>query len=167
MIGLLYLVGALGTGLVSNLPLFQIFRFLGGVGVGVGVRGGADLHDRDRPATGPGPARRLGPVQHRARHPAGLPVELHRRTAAGGHRLALDVPRDGVPAAIFFLLVFTIPRRRAGSSRSAAATRPSRSSSHASSREEADFEIREIEEALAAQHGQTKVPFFPCARTAR
>ena len=35
VVGLLYIVGALGTGLVTNLPLFQIFRFLGGVGVGV------------------------------------------------------------------------------------------------------------------------------------
>ena len=34
-IGVLYFVGALGSAFVSNLALFQIFRFLGGIGVGV------------------------------------------------------------------------------------------------------------------------------------
>ena len=34
-IGILYFVGALGTAFVSNLVLFQLFRFLGGIGVGV------------------------------------------------------------------------------------------------------------------------------------
>src|SRR6476661_10074627 len=34
-IGILYFVGALGSAFVTNLALFQIFRFLGGIGVGV------------------------------------------------------------------------------------------------------------------------------------
>ena len=34
-IGVLYFVGALGSGLVTNLWLFMFFRFLGGIGVGV------------------------------------------------------------------------------------------------------------------------------------
>jgi MFS family permease len=34
-IGVLYFVGALGSAFVSNLLLFQFFRFLGGIGVGV------------------------------------------------------------------------------------------------------------------------------------
>src|ERR671920_303843 len=43
------------------------------------------LPRRDRPAAVPRPAGRAGAVQHRARHPAGVPVELrHREHAAGG-----------------------------------------------------------------------------------
>ncbi|MCU1605733.1 MAG: sugar transporter, partial [Modestobacter sp.] len=34
-IGILYFVGALGSGLVSHLGLFMVFRFIGGIGVGV------------------------------------------------------------------------------------------------------------------------------------
>ena len=33
-IGILYVIGALGTALTSNLVAFDIFRFLGGIGVG-------------------------------------------------------------------------------------------------------------------------------------
>ena len=34
-IGILYFIGALGSAFVTDLALFQIFRFLGGIGVGV------------------------------------------------------------------------------------------------------------------------------------
>ena len=34
-IGILFIIGALGTGLVTNLWLFMFFRFIGGIGVGV------------------------------------------------------------------------------------------------------------------------------------
>jgi sugar porter (SP) family MFS transporter len=65
------------------------------------------------------------------------------------------------PAAIFFLLVFTIPETprwlfQAGR-RDEAVEVVRRTTS---TREEADFEIRELEESLAAQHGQTKAPLF-------
>ncbi len=78
-IGILYLVGALGTGLVSNLALFQIFRFLGGIGVGVASVVAPIYTAEIAPPKYRGPARRARPVQHRAGHPAGLPVELHHR----------------------------------------------------------------------------------------
>ncbi|MDF3050487.1 MAG: sugar transporter, partial [Pseudonocardia sp.] len=65
------------------------------------------------------------------------------------------------PAIVFFLLVFTVPETprwlfQVGR-RDEAVEVVQRTTS---SREDAEFEIREIEEALAAQHGQTKVPFF-------
>src|SRR3712207_9005503 len=34
-IGILFIIGALGTGLVTHLWLFMFFRFVGGIGVGV------------------------------------------------------------------------------------------------------------------------------------
>jgi SP family xylose:H+ symportor-like MFS transporter len=65
------------------------------------------------------------------------------------------------PAVIFFLLVFTIPETprwlfQAGR-RDEAVEVVRRTTS---SPDEAEFEIREIEEVLAKQHGQREVPFF-------
>ena len=73
-----------------------------------------------------------------------------------------------VPAAIFFLLLFTVPETprwlfQVGR-RDEAVSVVERTTQ---SREEADFEIREIEEALAAQHGQRQGCRSSSARTAR
>ena len=67
-----------------------------------------------------------------------------------------------VPAAIFFLLLFTVPETprwlfQAGR-RDEAVSVINRTTQ---SRDEAEFEIREIEEGLASQqHGQRQAPFF-------
>jgi MFS transporter, SP family, xylose:H+ symportor len=66
-----------------------------------------------------------------------------------------------VPAAIFFLLLFTVPETprwllQVGR-RDEAVSVINRTTQ---SKDEADFEIREIEEALAVQHGQREAPFF-------
>jgi sugar porter (SP) family MFS transporter len=66
-----------------------------------------------------------------------------------------------VPAAIFFLLLFTVPETprwlfQAGR-RDEAVGVVGRTTQ---SRDEADFVIREIEEGLAKQHGQREAPFF-------
>jgi sugar porter (SP) family MFS transporter len=161
-IGILYLVGALGTGLVSNLVLFQIFRFLGGVGVGVAS------------VVAPIYTAEIAPPRYRGRL-----VGLVQFNIVLGILLAYlsnaiieaTLPEDiawrwmflvmAFPAIVFFLLVFTVPETprwlfQVGR-RDEAVEVVERTTS---SREDAEFEIREIEEALAAQHGQTKVPFF-------
>jgi sugar porter (SP) family MFS transporter len=161
-IGILYLLGALGTGLVSNLVLFQIFRFLGGVGVGVAS------------VVAPIYTAEIAPPRYRGRL-----VGLVQFNIVLGILLAYlsnaiieaTLPEDiawrwmflvmAFPAIVFFLLVFTVPETprwlfQVGR-RDEAVEVVQRTTS---SREDAEFEIREIEEALAAQHGQTKVPFF-------
>jgi sugar porter (SP) family MFS transporter len=161
-IGILYLLGALGTGLVSNLVLFQIFRFLGGVGVGVAS------------VVAPIYTAEIAPPRYRGRL-----VGLVQFNIVLGILLAYlsnaiieaTLPEDiawrwmflvmAFPAIVFFLLVFTVPETprwlfQVGR-RDEAVEVVQRTTS---SREDADFEIREIEEALVAQHGQTKVRFF-------
>jgi MFS transporter, SP family, xylose:H+ symportor len=161
-IGILYLVGALGTGLVSNLVLFQIFRFLGGVGVGVAS------------VVAPIYTAEIAPPRYRGRL-----VGLVQFNIVLGILLAYlsnaiieaTLPEDiawrwmflvmAFPAIVFFLLVFTVPETprwlfQVGR-RDEAVEVVQRTTS---TREDAEFEIREIEEALAAQQGQTKVPFF-------
>ena len=161
-IGILYLLGALGTGLVSNLVLFQIFRFLGGVGVGVAS------------VVAPIYTAEIAPPRYRGRL-----VGLVQFNIVLGILLAYlsnaiieaTLPEDiawrwmflvmAFPAIVFFLLVFTVPETprwlfQVGR-RDEAVEVVQRTTS---SREDADFEIREIEEALAAQHGQSKAAFF-------
>jgi MFS transporter, SP family, xylose:H+ symportor len=161
-IGILYLVGALGTGLVSNLVLFQIFRFLGGVGVGVAS------------VVAPIYTAEIAPPRYRGRL-----VGLVQFNIVLGILLAYlsnaiieaTLPEDiawrwmflvmAFPAAIFFLLLFTVPETprwlfQAGR-RDEAVEVVRRTTA---SPEDAEFEIREIEEALAAQHGQRTAPFF-------
>ena len=161
-IGVLYLIGALGTGLVSNLLLFQIFRFLGGVGVGVAS------------VVAPIYTAEIAPPKLRGRL-----VGLVQFNIVLGILLAYlsnaiienTLPEDiawrwmflvmAFPAVIFFLLLFTVPetpRWLFQVGRRDEAVEVVRRTT--SSREEADFEIREIEEGLAAQHGQAKAPFF-------
>lgn len=161
-IGILYLVGALGTGLVSNLVLFQIFRFLGGVGVGVAS------------VVAPIYTAEIAPPRYRGRL-----VGLVQFNIVLGILLAYlsnaiieaTLPEDiawrwmflvmAFPAAIFFLLLFTVPETprwlfQAGR-RDEAVEVVRRTTA---SPEDAEFEIREIEEALTAQHGQRTAPFF-------
>ena len=161
-IGILYFVGAIGTGFVSNLVLFQIFRFLGGVGVGIASVVAPIYTAEIAPPAVRG--RLVGLVQFNIV----LGILL---AYLSNFIIASLLPPEiawrwmfavmAVPAAIFFLLLFTVPETprwlfRAGR-RDEAVDVVNRTTS---SREEADFEIREIEEDLAAQHGQRQVPFF-------
>lgn len=161
-IGILYFVGALGSALVTSLPLFWLFRFLGGIGVGVASVVAPIYTAEIAPPALRG--RLVGLVQFNI--VLGillaylsnfiiknlLPAEVAWRWMFGVM---------AIPAAIFFLLLFTTPetprwlfqvgRRDEAVSVIGRTTR---------SREEAQQETREIEEALAAQQGQREVPFF-------
>ncbi len=161
-IGILYLVGALGTGLVSNLVLFQIFRFLGGIGVGVAS------------VVAPIYTAEIAPPKLRGRL-----VGLVQFNIVLGILLAYlsnfviesTLPEDiawrwmflvmAFPAVVFFLLLFTVPETPrwlfSVGRRDEAVEVVWRTTQ---SREEAESEIREIEQSLAAQHGQAQAPFF-------
>ena len=144
----------------SNLALFQIFRFLGGIGVGVAS------------VVAPIYTAEIAPPTYRGRL-----VGLVQFNIVLGILLAylsnFIIAASLLPAEIAWRWMFVVmafprrssscccspsPRRRAGCSRWAAATRPSPGrTGTTSSKDEAEFEIREIEEALAAQHGQRQV----------
>ena len=161
-IGVLYFLGAIGTGFVSNLALFQFFRFLGGIGVGVASVVAPIYTAEIAPPAVRG--RLVGLVQFNI--VLGILLAYLSNFIIGSLLPAEIAWRwmfavMAVPAAIFFLLLFTVPetprwlfqvgRRDEAVSVVGRTTR---------SKEEADLQIREIEEGLAAQHGQRQVPFF-------
>ena len=161
-IGILYFAGAMGTGLVSNLQLFQFFRFVGGIGVGIATVVAPIYTAEIAPPKLRG--RLVGLVQFNIV----LGILL---AYLSNFIIASLLPPDiawrwmflvmAFPAAAFFLLVFTVPETprwlfQVGR-RDEAVSVVNRTTQ---SRDEADFEIREIEEGLAAQQGQRQVPFF-------
>lgn len=161
-IGVLYFVGALGSGLVTNLWLFMFFRFIGGIGVGVAS------------VVAPIYTAEVAPPKYRGRL-VGL-VQFNivlgiLLAYLSNFIIASTLPADiawrwmfmvmAFPSAIFFLLLFTTPEtprwlfsvgRREEAVEVVART--------TNSPDEADFEIREIEEVLAAQQGLAHAPFF-------
>ena len=161
-IGILYFVGALGSAFVSNLLLFQVFRFLGGIGVGVASVVAPIYTAEIAPPALRG--RLVGLVQFNI--VLGI-LLAYLSNFVVGSLLPAEVAWRwmfavmAVPAAIFFLLLFTVPetprwlfqvgRRDEAVSVIDRVTR---------SRDEAEQETREIEQALAAQHGQRQAPFF-------
>jgi sugar porter (SP) family MFS transporter len=161
-IGILYFVGALGSAFVSNLVLFQIFRFLGGIGVGVASVVAPIYTAEIAPPALRG--RLVGLVQFNI--VLGILLAYLSNFIIGSLLPAETAWRwmfavMAVPAAIFVLLLFSVPETprwlfQVGRRDEAVAVVERTTQS----REEADFEIREIEEALEAQHGQRQVPFF-------
>ena len=161
-IGILYFVGALGTAFVSNLVLFQIFRFLGGIGVGVASVVAPIYTAEIAPPKLRG--RLVGLVQFNI--VLGILLAYLSNFIIGSLLPAEIAWRwmfavMAVPAAIFFLLLFTVPETprwlfQVGR-RDEAVSVVNRTTQ---SKDEADFEIREIEEGLAKQQGQRQAPFF-------
>ncbi len=161
-IGVLYFVGALGSGLVTHLGLFMFFRFVGGIGVGVAS------------VVAPIYTAEIAPPKLRGRL-----VGLVQFNIVLGILLAylsnfvIDglLPEDiawrwmfmvmAFPAAVFFLLLFTTPETPrwlfAVGRREEAVEVIGRLTSSA---EEARLETEEIEESLAAQDGKAQAPFF-------
>jgi sugar porter (SP) family MFS transporter len=161
-IGVLYFVGALGSGLVTHLGLFMFFRFVGGIGVGVAS------------VVAPIYTAEIAPPKYRGRL-----VGLVQFNIVLGILLAYlsnfvianTLPADtawrwmfmvmAIPAAVFFLLLFTTPETPrwlfSVGRREQAVEVIGRLTS---SEDEAQLEIREIEEALEEQKGQASAPFF-------
>ncbi len=161
-IGVLYFVGALGSGLVTHLGLFMFFRFVGGIGVGVAS------------VVAPIYTAEIAPPKYRGRL-----VGLVQFNIVLGILLAYlsnfvianTLPADtawrwmfmvmAFPAAVFFLLLFTTPETPrwlfSVGRREQAIEVIGRLTS---SEDEAQLEIREIEEALEEQKGQASAPFF-------
>ncbi len=162
-IGILYFVGALGSafvtqpGAVPDLPVPRRHRRRGGLGRGA----------RSTPPRSPRPRCGAGWSAWCSSTSCSASCWPTCRTSSSRSLLPAEVAWRwmfavmAVPAAIFFLLLFTVPETprwlfQVGR-RDEAVSVVERTTQ---SREEADFEIREIEEALAAQHGQRQAPFF-------
>jgi sugar porter (SP) family MFS transporter len=161
-IGILYFVGALGSGLATHLGLFMLFRFIGGIGVGVAS------------VVAPIYTAEVAPPRYRGRL-VGL-VQFNivlgiLLAYLSNFILASTLPQDiawrwmfmvmAFPAAVFFLLLFTTPEtprwlylvgRRAEAMEAVYRL--------TTSREEAEFEIREIESTLATDAAAARAPFF-------
>jgi MFS transporter, SP family, xylose:H+ symportor len=161
-VGILFVVGALGSGLVTNLWLFMFFRFLGGIGVGLAS------------VVAPIYTAEVAPPRYRGRL-VGL-VQFNivlgiLLAYLSNFILANTLPSDiawrwmfmvmAFPAAIFFLLLFTTPETprwlyMVGRRAQAVETIHRLTNS----RDEAEFEIREIEQTLAANAEAARAPFF-------
>ena len=161
-IGVLFVIGALGTGLVTNLWLFMFFRFIGGIGVGVAS------------VVAPIYTAEVAPPKYRGRL-VGL-VQFNivlgiLLAYLSNYILASTLPSDiawrwmfmvmAVPAVVFFLLLFTTPETprwlyMVGRREEAVATIHRLTNS----RDEAEFEIREIEQTLANDAQAARAPFF-------
>jgi MFS transporter, SP family, xylose:H+ symportor len=161
-VGILFVVGALGSGLVTNLWLFMLFRFLGGIGVGLAS------------VVAPIYTAEVAPPRYRGRL-VGL-VQFNivlgiLLAYLSNFILANTLPSDiawrwmfmvmAFPAAIFFLLLFTTPETprwlyMVGRRAQAVETIHRLTNS----RDEAEFEIREIEQTLATNADAARAPFF-------
>jgi sugar porter (SP) family MFS transporter len=161
-IGVLFVIGALGTGLVTNLWLFMFFRFIGGIGVGVAS------------VVAPIYTAEVAPPKYRGRL-VGL-VQFNivlgiLLAYLSNYILASTLPSDiawrwmfmvmAFPAVVFFLLLFTTPETprwlyMVGRRAEAVETIHRLTNS----RDEAEFEIREIEQTLANDAEAARAPFF-------
>ncbi len=163
VIGVLYLAGALGSAFAHDIVTLEIFRFLGGIGVG-GASVCAPIYTAEiAPAKVRG--RLVGLVQFNI--VLGILLAYLSNTIV---RAVVNDPTSdwrwmfgvmAVPAAVFLLLLFTVPetprwlmangREQQGRDIIAKLT---------TSKEEADFQIAEIDASLAAADNAPKVPFF-------
>ena len=162
-IGILYIVGALATALTSNLLVFDIFRFLGGIGVGAAsVCAPIYTAEISPPAVR---GRLVGLVQFN--------IVLGILLAYLSNFIILQVTGHSdnawrwmfgvmaVPAAVFLLLLFTVPetpRYLLSVGRDAEGEEVARRL--ATTDEEADVVISEIHAALNAAENAPNVPFF-------
>ncbi len=168
-IGILYFIGALGSAFVTNLPLFQIFRFLGGIGVGVASVVAPIYTAEIAPPALRG--RLVGLVQFNI--VLGI-LLAYLSNFIIGSLLPPEIAWRwmfavmAVPAAIFFLLLFTVPETprwlfQVGRRDEAVAV----VNRTTQSKDEAEFEIREIEEGARRPARVSGRSRSSSARTAR
>lgn len=161
-IGILYFVSAIGSGAVTDWYLFMFFRFIGGVGVGMASVVAPIYTAEISPPASRG--RLVGLVQFNIVF--GILLAYFSNYVLA-NMLSEDVAWrwmfivEAIPAAIFFLLLFTVPESprwlyNMGRQERARGILESLSSD----RSEADLAEREIEQALAAEDRSLKVPFF-------
>lgn len=162
VIGVLYVVGALGSALAHNIELLMFFRFLGGLGVGAAS------------VCAPIYTAEVAPPAHRGRL-VGL-VQFNivlgillayasnaivRAVADGDNAWRWMLGVMVVPAIVFLLLLPTVPETPRwlaadGQWDAAMAT----SQRLCVTQEEADFQMGEIRASLAAAENAPSVPFF-------
>ena len=163
VIGILYLVGALGSAVATNIYVLEIFRFLGGLGVGAACVCAPVYTAEIAPAKVRG--RLVGLVQFN--------IVLGILLAYLSNAIVRAVVNDplvdwrwmfgvmAVPSVIFLFMLFTVPESprwlmadgREEEGRAVIAKL-------STTQEEADFQIQEIDASLAAAENAPKVPFF-------
>lgn len=161
-IGALYVVGALGSAVATNILTLEIFRFLGGLGVGAAS------------VCAPIYTAEIAPAKHRGRL-VGLVqfnIVLGILLAYLSNAIIRSIFEDdvawrwmlgimAVPSAIFIVLLATVPETprwlmSAGRRDEAREV----SGRLTMTQEEADEQIREIHDSLAAEENRPNVPFF-------
>lgn len=163
VIGILYLAGALGSAFATNIYVLEVFRFLGGIGVGAASVCAPIYTAEIAPAKVRG--RLVGLVQFNI--VLGILLAYLSNTIV---RSAVNDPVTdwrwmfgvmAVPSVIFLLMLFTVPEtpRWLMANGQEEAGRES-IGKLTTSKEEADFQIQEIDASLAAAENAPKVPFF-------
>ncbi|MPQ98344.1 sugar porter family MFS transporter [Modestobacter sp. I12A-02628] len=161
-IGVLYFVGAIGSGVVTSLPLFMAFRFLGGIGVGVAS------------VVAPIYTAEIAPPRHRGRLVGLVQFNIvlgillaYLSNVAIAALLPADVAWRwmfivmAAPAAVFFLLLSTTPETprwllSVGRREEGVAVMSRLTADPA----EAAVQVREIDEELGRGAGLAQAPFF-------
>jgi MFS transporter, SP family, xylose:H+ symportor len=162
VIGALFVVGALGSALATSLVPFMIFRFLGGIGVGMAS------------VCAPIYTAEVSPAAHRGRL-VGL-VQFNivlgiLLAYLSNYLIRVSLPADvawrwmfgvmAIPAVVFLLLLFTVPETprwlmsHGQDQRGAAVARRL-----CTTQAEFDLEVGEIRASLAAAENAPTVPFF-------
>ncbi|WP_232547579.1 sugar porter family MFS transporter [Propioniciclava soli] len=163
VIGILYVVGALGSAFATNIVMLEVFRFLGGIGVGA-ASVCAPIYTAEI-----APARVRGRLVGLVQFNIVLGILLAYLSNAIVRAVVSDHTSDwrwmfgvmAVPSVIFLLLLFTVPETprwlmangRADEGREVIGRLTT-------SEDEARLQVEEINTSLSAATNAPKVPFF-------
>ena len=161
VMAVLYIISSLGCALAWNWPALVLFRFIGGLGIGGSSVLGPMYIAEIAPATWRG--RLVGVFQFNV--VSGILLAYLSNFLVGTQHLSVDAEwrwKLGVaalPAALFFLLLFTIPRsprwlvkkRRVDEAREIL---------RRTGGEKFEKELQEIVESIDAEHGHADEPLF-------